>query len=136
LPANEQRPSGSLRRRDHAIAGQPALVFVFCLWQSAEDPSLSGETTLGVLDQHSQMTPNGEYLESGKPFDKFSGTCSREIFANWLLCVTVNYADKPRPHPVEPHPQETVRVIKPEAARALPPHDDRLMSQGDKLKFQ
>jgi hypothetical protein len=40
------------------------------------------------------MTPNGKYLESGKPFDKFSGMPSREIFANWLLCVTANYADK------------------------------------------
>ena len=26
--------------------------------------------------------------------------------------------------------------MKPEAARALPPQDDQLMSQGDKLEFQ
>ena len=26
--------------------------------------------------------------------------------------------------------------MKPEAARALPPRDDQLMSQGDKLEFQ
>jgi hypothetical protein len=45
------------------------------------------------VNRHSQ-TPNGKHLESGKPFDKFSGMRSREILANWLLCVAVNYADE------------------------------------------
>jgi hypothetical protein len=39
---------------------------------------------------------NGKHLESGKPFDKFSDMRAREILANWLLSVTVNYADKKR----------------------------------------
>ena len=34
------------------------------------------------------------------------------------------------------HPQEPIGGMKPEAARALPPQDDQLMSQGDKLEFQ
>jgi hypothetical protein len=48
------------------------------------------------VNRHSQMTLNGKHLDSGKPFDKFSRMRSGEIFANWLLCVTVNYADKKR----------------------------------------
>jgi len=39
---------------------------------------------------------NGRHLESGKQFDKFGGMRSREILANWLLCVAVNYADEKR----------------------------------------
>jgi hypothetical protein len=30
---------------------------------------------------------NGEHLQTGKPFEKFGGMRSREILANWLLCV-------------------------------------------------
>ena len=41
-----------------------------------------------------------------------------------------------RPHSVKAHPQEPIGGMKPEAARALPPQDDQLMSQGDKLEFQ
>lgn len=33
---------------------------------------------------------NGEHLQTGKPFDKFGGLRSRELLANWLLCVTLN----------------------------------------------
>ena len=45
-------------------------------------------------------------------------------------------AEDPRPHSVNAHPQEPIGGMKPEAARALPPQDDQLMSQGDKLEFQ
>ena len=45
-------------------------------------------------------------------------------------------AKHPRPHSVKAHPQEPIGGMKPEAARALPPQDDQLMSQGDKLEFQ
>jgi hypothetical protein len=30
---------------------------------------------------------NGAHLQTGKPFKKFGGLRSREILANWLLCV-------------------------------------------------
>lgn len=33
---------------------------------------------------------NGEHLQTGKQFDKFGGLRSRELLANWLLCVTIN----------------------------------------------
>jgi hypothetical protein len=42
----------------------------------------------------------------------------------------------PRPHSVKAHPQEPIGRMKREAARALPPQDDQLMSQHDKLEFQ
>jgi hypothetical protein len=37
----------------------------------------------------------------------------------------------PRPHSVKAHPQEPIGGMKTEAARALPPQDDQLMSQDD-----
>jgi hypothetical protein len=33
---------------------------------------------------------NGEHLQTGKPFRRFDGLRSREILANWLLCVALN----------------------------------------------
>jgi hypothetical protein len=33
---------------------------------------------------------NGEHLQTGKPFGRFGGMRSREILANWLLCVAIN----------------------------------------------
>lgn len=33
---------------------------------------------------------NGEHLQTGKPFKRFGGMRSREILANWLLCVVNN----------------------------------------------
>jgi hypothetical protein len=33
---------------------------------------------------------NGWHLQSGKPFKRFDDMRSREILANWLLCVAVN----------------------------------------------
>jgi hypothetical protein len=33
---------------------------------------------------------NGEHLQTGKPFKRFDGLRSRELLANWLLCVAVN----------------------------------------------
>jgi hypothetical protein len=44
--------------------------------------------------------------------------------------------EDPRPRSVKTHPQEPIGGMKPEAARALPPQDDQLMSQGDKLELQ
>jgi hypothetical protein len=33
---------------------------------------------------------NGGHLQTGKPFENFGGLRSRELLANWLLCVTLN----------------------------------------------
>jgi hypothetical protein len=33
---------------------------------------------------------NGEHLQTGRPFKKLGRMLSREILANWLLCVTFN----------------------------------------------
>lgn len=34
---------------------------------------------------------NGKHLESGKAFGKFNDARSRELVANWLLCVAYNF---------------------------------------------
>jgi hypothetical protein len=34
---------------------------------------------------------NGEHLQTGKPFKRFGGMRSREVLANWLLCVVNNF---------------------------------------------
>jgi hypothetical protein len=36
---------------------------------------------------------NGEHLQTGRPFKKFGGMLSREVLANWLLCIAVNAVD-------------------------------------------
>ena len=36
---------------------------------------------------------NGKHLQIGKPFKKFGGMLSREVLANWLLCVAINSTD-------------------------------------------
>jgi hypothetical protein len=38
---------------------------------------------------------NGEHLQTGKPFKRFDGLRSREILANWLLCVAINSSTQP-----------------------------------------
>ena len=34
---------------------------------------------------------NGEHLQTGRPFKQFGGLRSRELLANWLLCVAFNF---------------------------------------------
>jgi hypothetical protein len=36
---------------------------------------------------------NGEHLQTGKPFKQFDGMRSREMLANWLVCVAINAED-------------------------------------------
>jgi hypothetical protein len=33
---------------------------------------------------------NGRHLQSGRPFKNFGGMLSREVLANWLMCVAAN----------------------------------------------
>ena len=37
---------------------------------------------------------NGAHLQTGKPLKQFGGLRSRELLANWLLCVVSNFANK------------------------------------------
>lgn len=37
---------------------------------------------------------NGEHLQTGKPFKRFNNLRSREILANWLLCVAINLEEQ------------------------------------------
>lgn len=37
---------------------------------------------------------NGEHLKTGKPLKRFGNLRSREILANWLLCVTINFEER------------------------------------------
>ena len=34
---------------------------------------------------------NGRHLATGRPFKQFGGMLSREVLANWLLCVVINF---------------------------------------------
>jgi hypothetical protein len=45
-----------------------------------------------ALKELEPFVRNGEHLQTGKPFDKFGGMRSREILANWLVCVATNAA--------------------------------------------
>lgn len=43
-----------------------------------------------ALKEIEPFVRDGQHLQTGKPFAKFGGMRSREILANWLLCVAVN----------------------------------------------
>jgi hypothetical protein len=45
-----------------------------------------------ALKELEPFVRNGEHLQTGKPFDNFGGMRSREILANWLVCVSANAA--------------------------------------------
>jgi DNA invertase Pin-like site-specific DNA recombinase len=48
-------------------------------------------TSLAVaLKEIEPFIRNGGHLQTGKPFKKFGGMRSRELLANWLLCVAIN----------------------------------------------
>lgn len=50
--------------------------------------------TLAVaLKELEPFIRNGEHLQTGKPFENFGSMRSREILANWLLCVAINSVD-------------------------------------------
>jgi hypothetical protein len=43
-----------------------------------------------ALKELEPFVRNGQHLQTGKPFKKMGGMRSREILANWLLCVAIN----------------------------------------------
>jgi hypothetical protein len=47
-----------------------------------------------ALKELEPFVRNGEHLQTGKPFKRFGGLRSREILANWLLCVVGNFVSQ------------------------------------------
>src|SRR5438128_21260 len=47
-----------------------------------------------ALEQLEPSIRDGEHLQTGKPFPEFHGLRSREILANWLLCVALNFTNQ------------------------------------------
>jgi hypothetical protein len=45
-----------------------------------------------ALKELDPFVRNGAHLQSGKPFKRLGGLRSRELLANWLLCVAVNHS--------------------------------------------
>jgi hypothetical protein len=43
-----------------------------------------------ALKEIEPFVRDGKHLHNGKPFEKFGGMRSREMLANWLLCVAIN----------------------------------------------
>jgi hypothetical protein len=43
-----------------------------------------------ALKELEPFVRDGQHLQTGKPFNKFGGMRSREILANWLVCVAIN----------------------------------------------
>ena len=47
-----------------------------------------------ALKEIEPFVRNGQYLETGKPFVQLKGMLLREVLANWLICITVNFEYK------------------------------------------
>jgi hypothetical protein len=58
--------------------------------QSMKYPITHFKSLTVALKELEPFIRNGEHLQTGKPFKKFGGLRSREILANWLLCVALN----------------------------------------------
>jgi hypothetical protein len=43
-----------------------------------------------ALKELEPFVRDGRHLQSGRPFKNFGGMLSREVLANWLICVAVN----------------------------------------------
>lgn len=46
------------------------------------------------LKELEKFVRHGEHLQTGRPFKNFGGMLSREVLANWLICVVGNFAEK------------------------------------------
>jgi hypothetical protein len=47
-----------------------------------------------ALKELEPFVQDGEHLQTGKPFKRFGGLRSRELLANWLLCVVLDFDAK------------------------------------------
>jgi|SRR5215470_537963 len=55
-------------------------------------PVTQFKSLAAALKEIEPFVRNGQHLQTGKPFEKFGGMRSREILANWLVCVATNAA--------------------------------------------
>jgi len=55
-------------------------------------PVTQFKSLAAALKEIEPFVRNGQHLQTGKPFRKFGGMRSREILANWLVCVAMNAA--------------------------------------------
>jgi hypothetical protein len=56
-------------------------------------PVTQFKSLAAALKELEPFIRNGEHLQTGKPFKKFGGMRSREMLANWLVCVAINAED-------------------------------------------
>jgi hypothetical protein len=47
-----------------------------------------------ALKELERFVRNGEHLQTGRPLARFGGLRCREILANWLICVALNFTNK------------------------------------------
>jgi hypothetical protein len=55
-------------------------------------PVTQFKSLAAALKEIEPFVRSGQHLQTGKPFKKFRGMRSREILANWLVCVATNAA--------------------------------------------
>ena len=55
-------------------------------------PVTQFKSLAATLKEIEPFVRNGQHLQTGKPFEKFAGMRSREILANWLVCIATNAA--------------------------------------------
>jgi hypothetical protein len=55
-------------------------------------PVTQFKSLAAALKEIEPFVRSGQHLQTGKPFEKFRGMRSREILANWLVCVATNAA--------------------------------------------
>ena len=55
-------------------------------------PVTQFKSLAAAIKQIEPFVRNGQHLQTGKPFEKFGRMRSREVLANWLVCVATNAA--------------------------------------------
>jgi hypothetical protein len=59
-----------------------------------KNPSTRFKSRKVGLKEPEQSFRYGKHFQTGRPFKRLGDLRSREILANWLICVAVNYAMK------------------------------------------
>ena len=81
------------------------------------------------LKELERFIRNGKHLETGKPFQRFGGLRSREILANWLLCVVANFEKKSQQFKFYTDPQGGDGIIYDTVRKQAWPTEHVLVSQ-------
>ncbi|HAU0781916.1 TPA: hypothetical protein P5R21_001676 [Legionella pneumophila] len=77
---------------------------------------------------------DGQHLETGKPFKRFGGLRSREILANWLLCVVAGFEQNHEEFKICTDPQGGDGIIYNQTKKQAWPTEHILVSQRNKLE--